>query len=185
MTEQIREQISAIMDGEMESTSCSASIKSEEFKQTWFRYHLISDCINNRISTYHDITLSKNISEAIQSEPTILSPSSIYLKPIAGLAVAASVAALAIIGIQQLQSPQDPNSSQTVPVAQVQTPSPQIEYGVPVSLPKSGTPRPVQVKMQSDMRINRYLLNHNEYRTNMGVGGVSPHVRLIGTGTDE
>ncbi|NNE36675.1 MAG: sigma-E factor negative regulatory protein [Gammaproteobacteria bacterium] len=189
MTEQIREQISAVMDGEMDSKSCSASIKSEEFTHTWFRYHLISDCMHDRINTHHHFDLTRKISESIQAEPTILAPSANstpkYIKPLAGMAVAASVAAMAIIGFQQLQAPQDTRSTPSLPVAQVQTPPPQVEYGVPVVLPDAGAARPVQVQMQSDMRINRYLINHNEYRTTMGVGGVSPHVRLIGTGSNE
>ncbi len=189
MTEQTREQISAIMDGEMDSKSCGTSIKSAEFKQTWFRYHLISDCMHDRIASHVDLNLTQRISESIQAEPTILAPTpnstSKYIKPLAGMAVAASVAAMAIIGFQQLQTPQQNTSQQSLPIAQVQTPPPQLEYNVPVVLPDAGTARPVQVQMQSDMRINRYLLNHNEYRTTMGVGGVSPHVRLIGTGSVE
>ncbi len=189
MTEQIREQISAIMDGEMDSKSCSASIKGEEFKQTWFRYHLISDCMHDRIASHHDFDLTRKISESIQAEPTILAPTSNttpkYTKPLAGMAVAASVAAMAIIGFQQLQAPQESISSQPPPIAQVHTPPSQVEYGVPVVLPEAGIAKPAQVQMQSDMRINRYLLNHNEYRTSMGVNGVSPHIRLIGTGSAE
>lgn len=187
MTEQIREQISAIMDGEMESKSCGTSIKSEEFKQAWNRYHLISDCFHNRIPEHHDFTLSQKISESIQSEPTILAPTpkpfTKYAKPLAGMVVAASVAAMAILGIQKIQSPQQNLSIQSTPLAQVQLPQQPIEYGVPLQFPEPGEARPVQVQMQSDMRINRYLLNHNEYRTSMGVGGVTPHVHMVATGS--
>jgi len=188
MTELIKEQISAIIDGEMESKSCGTSIKSEEFKQTWIRYHLISDCFHNRIPEHHDLSLSQKISESIQLEPTILAPTPKtfvkYAKPLAGIAVAASVAAMAIFGIQQIQSPQQILTTQPAPLAQVQLPQAPMEYGVPLQLPELGEARPVQVQMQSDMRINRYLLNHNEYRTSMGVGGVTPHVHMVATGSE-
>ncbi|MCK5669344.1 MAG: hypothetical protein KAI15_09675, partial [Gammaproteobacteria bacterium] len=34
-----------------------------------------------------------------------------------------------------------------------------------------------------DTRLNRYLVNYNEYRVNTGVRGMPPHVRLVANDT--
>ena len=182
MTEQIRESVSALMDGEVEK-DMRAGFCNEELKSTWHRYHLISDVMHQRLPVNPNLHLSRKISDLIKQEPAILAPSTrsiqTFLKPVAGLAIAASVAALAILGIQRYQS------TELSTVVQEQIQKPVLSFGVPVTLPDAQAARPVQVQMKSDVRINRYLLNHNEYQSNVGVQGMTPHVRLVVTGADE
>jgi sigma-E factor negative regulatory protein RseA len=189
MTEQKREKISIFMDGESDINEFSTLPLDDELKGTWHRYHLISDVLHQRIPLHSQISLSQKISESIKQEPTVLSPVRKplpgFFKPLAGMAIAASVAGLAILGIQQYQSNNLPSENQTAQIEQLQSQPSNLEFGVQVSVPEVQATRPIRMEMQSDLRISRYILNHNEYQSNVGVQGVTPHVRLVTTDTNE
>ena len=75
--------------------------------------------------------------------------------------------------------------NQTAQIEQLQSQPSNLEFGVQVSVPEVQATRPIRMEMQSDLRISRYILNHNEYQSNVGVQGVTPHVRLVTTDTNE
>jgi negative regulator of sigma E activity len=113
-----------------------------------------------------------------------------FIKPLAGLAVAASVAAVAILGIQNYQQGNITVEGQPIQLELLSSTTSPLEYGVPVEpriSPSVGdaSARPVQLQIQSDSRISRYILNHSEYRSNMGVQGMTPHIRLVATESNE
>jgi len=119
MSEDKREALSAFMDGELEgdaSTIIDGLLRDERVRRKWHHYHLIGDTLRHSLPEHLDEQLAAGISARLRSEPTILNPGRRplppYLKPVAGLAVAASVAAMAIIGIQHQGS-----SDQAAPVA--------------------------------------------------------------------
>lgn len=109
MNEAKKEQISAFMDGETDGrhqTQVSQMLKDPELMGVWSRYHLISDCLKQYMPNRIDKNLAENISISLRKEPAIIAPdrhAHPYIKPVAGFAIAASVAALAIFGIQQQQ----------------------------------------------------------------------------------
>jgi len=183
MTEHKREQVSALMDGELDEVASSRLAEDESVKNIWRRYHLISDVIHQR-TPQTSPHLAAKISELIKNEPTVLAPGHrsfpAYLRPVAGIAVAASVATLAILGIQQYRN--DTETREPV-VAQltVQSQSPVRGIMIPAEQANMESIRPVQMEIQSDAKINRYIMNHNEYQSNAGVQGVMPYVRLVAT----
>ena len=195
MTEQIRNKLSALMDDELDSTDCPDDINDKTVTETWRRYHIISDIMHLRTPIHSHSHLSTQISQAIQDEPTILAPDRSYqsnniLRPLAGVAVAASVAAVAILGIQNYQENENPLDAQTIQIELVSSTAAPLEYGVPVepratSPEAAATARPVQLQIQTDSRISRYILNHSEYQSNMGVQGMTPHIRLVATESDD
>ncbi|MGY8815193.1 MAG: sigma-E factor negative regulatory protein [Gammaproteobacteria bacterium] len=191
MTEQKREKISTFMDGESDINEFSTLPLDDELKSIWHRYHLITDVLHQRTPINSQISLSQKISESIKQEPTVLSPTRKSLpgiiKPLAGMAIAASVAALAILGIQQYQTNDLnlPAVNQTAQIQQLQPQPSNLNFGVQVSVPDRQAAQPIRRDMQSDLRISRYILNHNEYQSNVGVQGVTPHVRLVTTDTNE
>ncbi|MGK0297844.1 MAG: sigma-E factor negative regulatory protein RseA [Gammaproteobacteria bacterium] len=191
MTEQKREKISIFMDGESDINEFSTLPLDDELKAIWHRYHLITDVLHQRTPLNSQISLSQKISDSIKQEPTVLSPARKalpgFFKPLAGMAIAASVAVIAILGIQQYQSNNLPSENQTAQIQQLQLQSQpsNLNFGVQGSVPDVQTARPVRMEMQSDLRINRYILNHNEYQSNVGVQGVTPHIRLVTTDTNE
>jgi sigma-E factor negative regulatory protein RseA len=182
------EKLSALMDGELDELNLSQIARDDSSRATWHRYHLISDVLHQRQLMPANLDLSAKISELIKNEPAILAPITrtrpAYLKPAAGFAVAASVAALAILGVQLYQN--DITSPNQVEVAEIQ--SPQTVREVIVAAPQpllqpasqnNATVRPVQMEIQSNAKISRYIMQHNEYQSNVGMQGVMPHVRLV------
>lgn len=97
------------MDGEtggQHQNLVKQMLKDPELMGVWFRYHLISDCLKQYMPKRIDKNLAGNISTSLRKEPAIIAPDRLahpYIKPVAGFAIAASVAALAIFGIQQQQ----------------------------------------------------------------------------------
>ena len=181
------------MDGELDDSSYKSIIKDAEIKRTWHRFHLISDIMHQCNPVHTQTILSQRISDSIKQEPAILAPTNkslpAYFKPIAGLAVAASVAAIAIMGIQQLQTSTPESAPQIAQVQRPQVvPSPQIQQAnlvtsIPVQLRQTQAVRSGQLQMTPDLRINRYILNHNEYQSNLGLSRMAPNIRLVSTGT--
>ena len=78
-----------------------------------------------------------------------------------------------------------PAVNQTAQIQQLQPQPSNLNFGVQVSVPDRQAAQPIRRDMQSDLRISRYILNHNEYQSNVGVQGVTPHVRLVTTDTNE
>lgn len=125
----IEEQISALMDGELSATETHHLLnilqQNPELKKLWGNYHLGRAAIHHDLPEKPQQDAARNIINALALEPTILAPRTVTLearlrsfspamRQIAGLAIAASVTAFAILGVQTL--PQDPLSN-TVPVA--------------------------------------------------------------------
>lgn len=143
MNEAKKEQMSAFMDGEidgLQKDQVEQILKDPELLDSWSRYHLVSDCLKRNLPEHLDRELAGKISKSIAQEPAIVAPGGLsrsFVKPAAGFAIAASVAALAIFGMQQQQPagpheiPQDTlvqsvpgaggNGSVYAPVRQVST----------------------------------------------------------------
>ena len=189
MIDHRKEQISSFMDSELTddfSVALDHLVRNENMRKTWSRYHLVSDILQQKLPIHFDNQLSSRISESIKKEPTILAPAlntvSTLLKPVLGITIAASVAAIAILGIQQYRS-SEISRANTTQVAGVQETVPSFRNSIPVQpIVVSKNPlKPTPINIQSNTQLNRYLMNHNEYRTNTGVQGVTPYARLVAT----
>ncbi len=196
MNEQKREQLSALVDDELTQEASSvieSLLEDDEAKETWARYHLIGDSLRGHLpGQIGDI--SGNVSQAIASEPTILAPakksanrkSSDLMKPVMGFAIAASVAAVAIFNVQQAnqisETGQIPETGQPV-IAQSSIATGQPSFTTSIATPQLVNQETGQAQIYQavniDYRMNRYLVNYNEYRANKGVSGMPPHVRMV------
>lgn len=109
MSESKKEQLSAFMDNEIDDLNkdlVDDLLKDPDLLDTWSRYHLISDSLKQRLPECIDRNLAKNVSNSLRDEPIIVAPDRFgqrFVRPVTGFAIAASVAALAILGIQQQQ----------------------------------------------------------------------------------
>jgi sigma-E factor negative regulatory protein RseA len=188
--EQLSAQISALIDDELTHESSpviDSLLQDNEAKETWARYHLIGESLRGHLPE-HIGDISTNVSQAIASEPTVLAPgkkkSSDLMKPVMGFAIAASVAAVAIFNVQQAR--QSPDTGQPVPViaqSSIATSQPSLATSPQLVTQQKGQAQVYQVK-NVDPRLNRYLVNHNEYRANTGVSGMPPHVRMVANEAD-
>ena len=106
------------------------------------------------------------------------------IEPLAGLALAASVSAVAILGIHSL----DDGSDTPSPAVAVASRPEAVAAGSADNVSGAETRRagyePARLQWSdvapdTEARLNAYLVNHNEFAGN-GVRGVMPYVRLVG-----
>lgn len=184
MNKDYDEMLSAMMDGEIPSTQCDNHLReilsNDELRQTWFRYHLIRDAMQGQLQQDVEHEFSSRIRAILENEPAILSPVSSrthsFLKPVAGLAIAASVTAAVLIGVQYGNNQTDTN---TLPAFASNT-TPQISQPVQFVSGKNRNIPPPNKTMSVESPMNRYLVNYNEYRVNSGMRGMLPYVRIVG-----
>lgn len=173
MADKTGEQLSALVDSECAVSEAELLLhrlaKDAELKARWQRYHLISDAIKNNIPEIIDPNFAEHISKAIAADTPPLSdplptlPS--WYKPVTGFALAASVAVVALVGLQLSQHSEPTGGSE--PLATVSPPGPRLSE-----------PTTADSALQS--RLNSYLVNHNEYASMNSVHGMLPYVRMVG-----
>jgi len=117
MNDALRMQISAFVDGELPDNESELLLRrlsqDAELRQLVAHYLAIGRGIRRDFELPHMDQLRGRIAEALGEEAHVnLAPiapaKSRYAKPLAGLAVAASVAILALVGLQQVGAPVDP-----------------------------------------------------------------------------
>ena len=193
------EQVSAFIDGELQGSArdrvVDALYESPNLRRAWARFHLIGDAVRQVGPVPGACSIAGKVGEALSGERIgLVRPRSRRrgMELLPGLALAASVAGLAILGIRGIdddggvQSPPLAESSRhEVPMA---TPTPAISDPA-VSRIASTTAQPAgpetarlqwsDVAPDAEARLNAYLVNHNEYAGN-GMRGVLPYVRIVG-----
>jgi sigma-E factor negative regulatory protein RseA len=190
MNEKKLEALSALMDGESfdsDFASLQGWTGDEGLRKTWGRYHVIADCIRGTLPRHIDPALSDRIAMALRNEPTILAPDAViarpWLKPLAGMAIAASVATLAVVGIQFSRTG-TPGAGPGPSVAEQMTATPG-GFGGQLNLAAGNNLiRPVDPVRRVDARLHSYLINYNEQHGNDAVQGMPPFVRIMVEGQE-
>lgn len=182
MTDTINEQISAFVDGELPDAERELLQKrltnDTELQATWQRYHLIRDALREDLPEFIN---KDNAVAYIQNENIGLPPASSLtslvqhlVKPVVGMAIAASVAALAVVGVlyegDQLSAP---NLPQIVDSQATQVAIPDIFTIVPRSTWQSAKPAVVS-------HLNGYLVDHSGYAGFGSAQGIIPYSRVAG-----
>ncbi|HEY3488370.1 MAG TPA: sigma-E factor negative regulatory protein [Gammaproteobacteria bacterium] len=181
------ESISCFMDGELDDHTAILDKLNQcnETKSCWQRYHLIRETLRDNGSVQLSEDFSSRVMQALANEPVILNPRfSRYripgairkhmLKPVAGLAIAASVAAATVVTMQAVYLP---NAQTGFNVATTSSLHP-----IPDSSTDDASRLPIVVAAdgQGDEHLNSYLLEHMEHSAAGGVQGMMPYVRLAG-----
>jgi len=197
------EQISALVDGELDEHDRHAAVDvlldSDDIRNTWGRYHLIRDSLTRNLPSGLDSDFSSRVMQALENEPTVLAPPRVHStlgRRLAGLAVAASVAAVAVMGVQFMYQ-QDAGA----PAAQVAQTSagafsspqqnlaratirPSLQPNIRPNIQTvtqaigQGSSGPALVK-NFNPRLNRYLVDHNQFASGATVQGVTPYARIV------
>ncbi|TKB55306.1 sigma-E factor negative regulatory protein [Ferrimonas aestuarii] len=171
MVTERKEAVSAWVDGEGSELDLKQWLRDEPSKDEWERYHLIGDAMRNELPQTLNLDIAASVASALEDEPTVMAPKpkSAVTERISGnvvafsrkfgqYAIAATVAAVAVVGVQQYGS-------------QSQMPSPVLN-----TLPIMGAPTPasyqantpsVQQAQDSELqaqeqrrRVNAYLRDH-------------------------
>lgn len=175
MAKHKEEWVSALTDGELAGNELKRGLdamrQDPELLTSWSRYHLIRDALHSNLEEQIFPDLSLRVAAALEQEPVILAPQRArrpWLRHAAGLAVAASVTGVAILGITNMNEENGPVTVAANPVqdyARLEQPvataanSPQVSNGE---------------------HLAPYLVNHNEYAVSSGMHGMLPYVRIVG-----
>lgn len=175
MSEQIREQVSAFLDGELPSSETELLLKrltrDAELRESFGRYALIGESLRGASRAPLSRGFAARVNCAIDGEPVVAnSPARArpprWWRPVAGAAVAAGVAAVAVVALQQRADvpagrPISPVTAQNVRAA----PSREaISYTVP-AVPEAPAVLPAA-------RLTNYVFAHSKYSSVLGHSNV-------------
>jgi sigma-E factor negative regulatory protein RseA len=181
MQDDKKEWLSALVDSHADLKDLDQVINDEDNKDTWSRYHLIGDVMRDEVDVPFDANLVNNIEAAIEQEATIVtlaahrsfrqrlseSPlvqkTSKFVGKTAQFAIAASVALVTVMGVQQYQMSANDNS----PLPVLQTTGPVNGIISPVSLSANNETVVDQQAVQRDLlrqqqRIKALLFDHQQ-----------------------
>jgi sigma-E factor negative regulatory protein RseA len=172
MKEKLYEQLSALVDDELTDSEQALLLRQlgtdAALRERLARYQVISDALQNHLPPRLEVGFHKGIQAALQDEPAVQVEWSRFaglFKPLAGLAVAASVAVVAVLSLQSVHNEITPTTAAvaSAPVAEGYL---RAELkGVPAS------------SVRTPQSLDAYVVNHNEYAVNRGM---LPYVRLVG-----
>jgi sigma-E factor negative regulatory protein RseA len=200
MSEESNQMLSALVDGELPSAETGSVVNLThldlELKAKWARYHLIGEALRGGLPTHLRRDLASRVSAAVAAEPAIIAappaPAKVaplratpwLLKPAAGLAIAASVALLAVVAVQRLAvTPATPGTAQQLAAAPASEPT--VTAGMELQPVDWGRNQAPEAAAAARSKMNDYLLNYSERRANWGAPGMLPYVKVVGYENDQ
>ena len=180
MSDTIKEQVSALVDGELpeaERELLQRRMASDgELQATWQRYHLIRDAMREDLPEFISKTSSTDYiqhTDVPQTEvPAPVSTLQRLTRPLAGIAIAASVAMLAVVGVLY-----NTDSIAPQPAAQIADSQPTELPDRYLVVPRSGwqSAKPAVVS-----HLNGYLVDHSNYAGFGARQSIIPYSRIAG-----
>jgi sigma-E factor negative regulatory protein RseA len=177
--EGMKEKLSAYVDNELDELDehrvHTALAGDPLLRRTWERYHLARSALHQELEIILAPEVAERISRRIAGEPSEAGSYRRHrLARLAGtLAMAASVAAIAILGVQRVNAP--PAQPVTLAASSTAAPAPVIRVGIT----RWDTKEP-----EAEQALNAYLMEHNEYASTMG-GMMPSYVRVVGYDSDK
>ena len=173
MTDSIKEQLSACLHGELPDRELALLLKrvgqDGEMRSAMTRYGMISETLRTGTVAQISPDFAARVMAQVASEPTVraprVSPVTWHrLRPAAGLAVAASVAALALFSVQR--SGMFPTDEVVTTAAENAVGTPELQeptdrYVVPMNASTSSVFIPAT-------RLTNYVVAHSEYSSPLG-----------------
>lgn len=223
MTNLSDERLSSLMDGELDDTrqrhAIDTLLHDTAARDCWERFHLASDALHGNLPKAIDPGFSARVMAAIEDEPAILAPPpprkpavssdhavparSSFSKRFAGLAVAASVAAIAVMGVGSLyrEDPMVPHGQQVAEsksapseyIRLAKQPSPPLgatlaSANAPLATSAADASLATRAEMlrtypeiarRIDPRLHKYLINHSQQAARSNIQGVMPYARIV------
>lgn len=175
MNKESFEHLSSLMDGEMSRETglfMTRRLSSDQaLCDAWRRYHLIRDCLRQPGSAAA-LDLSVRVRAALASERVELeqptAPGRRWLRPVTGVAIAASVALMAVVMVGPGRVQDNGPGTASPQTAAAPFTSPNTINLAPASQPVSFSPR-----------LNSYLLRHNQLARSTGQQGFVSFMPMI------
>lgn len=168
----MNEKISAILDGELDARERDLLWKKmgqdPALRATWGRYHMIGAALRKDIGIVVTNDLAAQVLNRIEHEPLPFTrtigrlPMRHFAKFAGGLALAASVTAVAILSFKSILLPE--------PV--------QLTAATPATESAAGSATQL-AKAAQDSSLNALLIKHNEFSPAGSINGMMPYVRVV------
>jgi sigma-E factor negative regulatory protein RseA len=178
----MKEKLSALVDNEVDELEqrrvIGALAEDAALRRTWDRYHLVRAALRKELEFVVAPGLAERVAAAISmtSVPAgSASPRTFWRRAALAsgtVAIAASVATVAIFGVQWMHAP---TATQQL-AAQDKPP--------PAQVARAGAMRWNTTHAEAENALNAYLVEHNEFASNSGFGGMEPYVRVVSYDND-
>lgn len=184
MTAKKQELLSAFVDGELNEKELDQLLalmdSDDNARADYLRYQFSSDVIRGYTNSSRPVDLSSRISTALKDEPVhqqaesgkqkarVLTLPDWFWKQTAGLAAAASIGALAVVGV--MNQPQNNITAELAEAGQMQQPT-----------AVAASNRWTVGEQEVEDRLNNYLVDHNEYA---GASGLFSYARVVSYGEE-
>jgi len=206
MRDDYKEQLSALVDDELrpeEARFLTARVGAEAAARARIgRYVAIRHALDGSLTLSPDGRtryVADQVAVALEAEPAHDATvggswRQRWLKPAAGVALAASVAAVTVAlwpTNTARQGPASPQTTQSIadtePRAGARSVAGEVDSASGVDVAESGQGRHATGSLQPavQQRLNSYMINHSEHSANAGMGGVMTYVRIAGHEADE
>ena len=204
----LHEMLSAVIDGEaseFEYRKVIEGLRKPELRSHMARHYALGSILRGEAERVCPATVTERIFAAIENEPALSQMKAPrWRQPLLGMAIAASVCAVAVIGTRWMM-PGGALPSTSLPsaaeVARVNKPESQVlgELGqpahrntassgvaagvgfgaaLPVAVGSPGGPE-ADANRDAEIRLRRYLLEHEGNATLNGNQGVLPYARVV------
>ncbi|MEM6580138.1 MAG: sigma-E factor negative regulatory protein [Pseudomonadota bacterium] len=191
MSEKIHESLSALMDdeaNELELERVLGKIQTDpELRQTWARFNMVRSVTHGQATGFHNFDISARVREAISTDTSVRpSITERFMRPVASFAVAASVAAVVVLGGQQMTqldagAVDSPGIASSVsPVGMVNSlgaTSVPATYGTQ-SLPQLQPATRTAYQELARQRLQKYMQEHAEQTALNTPTGLVPYARV-------
>ena len=176
MTDTQRENLSSLMDGELERSASQFLVRrlshDPELAGQWQRYHLVRACLQRESVSGIDLGARVSAALAEDSMEPLRPAAGRWLKPVSGAVIAASVAVFALIGINSSLLEHGQQEWRVEPPGFVSRPTefdlPFAQALVPVSFSESTA--------ADRQRFSSYVLRHNQASGSVGFVSYVPIV---------
>ena len=199
MSDKLTEKLSALVDGELGARSAAEVIdvllESNELQVHWSRYHVVRDVLRHKVYPDAGAKLCARVRRCLADEPVHFPRRRLLswrwretLRPLAGVALAATVAVVAILAVRGLgQLPDQPKTAQAPPARVAAGITPAIR---PASTTTQREFRPEALRrLQWNStepavvdRLTGYLVDYNEH-VGGPITGMHPYARIVGYDT--
>ncbi|MEW6330904.1 MAG: RseA family anti-sigma factor [Pseudomonadota bacterium] len=189
----MKEKLSALVDNELDELDERRVMKAleqdPELRQTWERYHLVHSVLHQELDTMVASDMAARVAAQIESEPatSVLSQRRRTARIVGTLAMAASVAVVAVAAVQWFNRP--PVSATAALVAgqpasgnlvAAQVTSVAEGQPAPDNFIRAGATHWDVKEPETESTLNTFLVEHNEFASSSGIGGMMPYVRVVG-----
>jgi len=189
----IREQISALVDGELQESECRLLLarmqRDPALRVTWERYQLAGEVLRNQAGRLYDPRFSQRVMAAIEAgEPfTDRGPAARTLpgwaRTAASMAVAASVAVAAVLLLQPGEAPEGSSADALAPSLAQRAADPRHyrrDAAPQLATGPQAVPSPELIE-----NLSQYVVNHNEFAARAGLPHLARQVSAVEPGRVE